>query len=179
MKILKLAVALLVTTWVSSANATLIFDFTVTDGSGNTLVTGEILGLKDNATGAATSVKLSPLYAQTGVLDDFKLWNEQEWNSFTVENGILVAGDYKAYDDVFIAYADVRFTFQPSQKVFVFDWQFQGGAFNEMFGYLQINQRVVSAPPSNPQISVPEPSTVILMSLGIVGLSFSRYRKQS
>jgi hypothetical protein len=49
MKIIKLAVALFVTAWVSSANATLIYDFSWSDGGVE--VSGQISGLMDGIVG--------------------------------------------------------------------------------------------------------------------------------
>jgi hypothetical protein len=96
LKILKLAAALLMTVWVSSAHATLIFDFNFTDVDGNTVISGEILGLVDDATSSATAINYfirpSEWRAEFEGVMETKAIAVVNRNLFIVEKGELIRG---------------------------------------------------------------------------------------
>jgi len=86
-----------------TANAgTLNFDFSVTNtiGTVSGTFTGEIFGLTDNATSAATSVLIESFPAGMNSLDsppiDATLWDQQYQDSFVVSNGQIVDGGFWA-----------------------------------------------------------------------------------
>jgi hypothetical protein len=156
---------MLLSAWVSSANATLIFDFTFTDKK--FVVIGEILGLSNDSKGAATTINIISNTAGFGV-------------------GL--------YTPIIISPAgDVNNLFTVNTLGQIVDANFSGSLGSNKFyigktnrlddgkrfalvitGNISISQRVTV-----PEVSVPEPGTVILLSLGLTGLSFARYRRQS
>src|SRR3974377_159666 len=86
-----------------AANAgTRNFDFSVTNtiGTVSGTFTGEIFGLTDNATSAATSVLIETFPAAMNSLNsppiDATLWDQQYQNSFVVSNGQIVDGGFWA-----------------------------------------------------------------------------------
>jgi hypothetical protein len=170
MKIIKLAVALLMTAWVSSANATLIFDFSWSTSSGVT--SGEIRGLDASQFGtqAATSIVLkvingSPvnvLLDNINGLDVFKIIADKLFvdSNFSAskDNGVL---EYALY---FYVYTQCQGICNPTEA-----FLYVNSGSPTSFGTIGFQKR---------EVLVPEPGTVILLSLGLAGLSFARYRKQ-
>ncbi len=79
------------------------FDFSITNTQGNVsgTVTGEIIGLADNATSAAAEVIILSFPSGRDSLYsppiDATTWTHQIDNSFTVENGQVVAADFYAF----------------------------------------------------------------------------------
>ena len=185
MKILKLAAALLMTVWVSSAHATLIFDFNFTDVDGNTVISGEILGLVDDATSSATAINYfirpSEWRAEFEGVMETNANIVVNRNRFIVEKGELISGG------ITLTQFQLRYQFLISrfilrvegdngvERVELVDrFRLNGGDVDvdiliEDYAAMSITRRVI----------VPEPTTFILMSLGIAGLSFSRYRRRS
>jgi hypothetical protein len=177
MKILKLAIVFFTTVWVSSANAALIFDFKFTDGNGVTILSGEILGLLDNANGSATDIVLhtTPDYwAAPLMLSEFyKLLK----NEFTVSDGVVIFVNYTAsherYDEMEDTIGGTDFELSCGDTVDCSASIIWNDMIEEIY---LVSSFELSITQRN---NVPEPSTIILMSLGIAGLSFSRYRRQS
>ncbi|MFT4939911.1 MAG: hypothetical protein ACI88A_002960 [Paraglaciecola sp.] len=162
MKIIKLAVALLMTACVSPANATLIFDFSITDsGNSNLVVTGEILGLDDNATSHATSVRVLTNSAGDGIGEYVGDYAHVFDNKFTVSGGSIVDTNFNSvnYARAIDYFLDLRIS------------------HNAIF-YRNSTEWVSGRLVTIKRVSVPEPGTVILLSLGIAGLSLSRYKKK-
>jgi hypothetical protein len=178
MKVIKLACTLLMTAWVSSANASLIFDFSFTDIlQNNAKVTGEILGLSNNNFGAASSVRVFSNSEGYGVGEYVGL---PDINTFEVLNGSIVFADFKSFG-VKNSTPDVT-----DSSLRLFD---SGpGGFVQFRAGLTHSPSSVSAASNNQftqlifvkrNVPVPAPSSLILLSLGLAGLSFARYRKQS
>jgi hypothetical protein len=177
MKVIKLACTLLMTAWVSSANASLIFDFSFTDvNQSNALVTGEILGLSNNGSGAASSVRVLSNTEGYGIGEYV---GSPEYNWFEVLNGSIVYANFFSLGLLNTA-PDVT----GSSLKFLF-----GGIGIVKYEVGLTNQSsAVGTIYNNPEtqlvfekrnVPVPAPSSLILLSLGLAGLSFARYRKQS
>jgi hypothetical protein len=177
MKVIRLACTLLMTAWVSSANASLIFDFSFTDiFNNNAKVTGEILGLSNNNFGAASSVR---------VLSNSQGYGVGEYvgmpvnNMFEVLNGSIVTANFKSLG---LLNSTPNVT-GSSLKLF-----YGGIGFVQYEVGISSNGASVGTTTNNPlsqlvfekrNVPVPAPSSLILLSLGLAGLSFARYRKQS
>jgi hypothetical protein len=160
---------------------TLNFDFSVTNTIGNVpgTFTGEIFGLTDNATSAASSVViLSIPSGMNNVVSppiDATLWNQQLENSFTVVNGEVVDGGFVA-----------------KQTINGFNSGYQlwingdnAGKFNENFlnldgtdkRYVWGNDGLAAANIVPAGSSVPEPAGYLLTIMGAVwaaGYAWSR-----
>ncbi|WP_088329931.1 PEP-CTERM sorting domain-containing protein [Lacimicrobium sp. SS2-24] len=170
MKIIKLTCALLLSAWVSSANATLIFDFSFTDIlNGGGVISGEILGLSDNATGAASSLRI---LANSGGFGVGEYVGNPSLNSFTVVNGVLTNVSFVSYGSNNAApdIVDSSFYWKTLEGIGLTNSDFFVSADPRSSASLAISLR---------KVNVPEPGTVILLSLGIAGLFASRYRKNS
>lgn len=169
MKILKLVSALLLLTWVSSANATLIFDFSFTDTTnGNNFVTGEILGLSDNATGAALNLRVLTNSSGFGIGEYIGNPNE---NVFTVANGVITFMDFLSFgidnDPPDVTDSSLRLS-----------TDFGAGLDHYGSGVTSNPLDVQRFEMSLRSVDVPEPRMAILLLLGLAGLSFARYRRQ-
>lgn len=174
MKIIKLTCALLMSAWVSSANATLIFDFSFTDraNGGNHYVTGEIIGLSDNATGAASSVRIITHEGGFGIGE----YVGAPWfNLFTVDNQNITFMNFVSFGvlNVSPVVTDSSFTLKYSLDSSSVGLSSYGSSISTGFFTFQDFQISLRS------VDVPEPGTVILLSLGLAGLSFARYRRQS
>jgi hypothetical protein len=176
MKVIRLACTLLMTAWVSSANASLIFDFSFTDIlRNNAKVTGEILGLSDNKLGAASSVRVFSNTEGYGVGEYVGLPDD---NIFIVSNGVIVSANFLSFGEKNSS-PDVTGS---SLNMFKLnggdDFSFAGLINNGIaFNGVSINTSQLVFVKRN--VPVPAPSSLILLSLGLAGLSFARYRKQS
>lgn len=85
MKIIKLVCALMISAWASSANATLIFDFSF--GAPGSEVTGEIIGLEDiPGIQAATQVNFT---SSVGSFPHINITSFPTANMFTVDAGSI------------------------------------------------------------------------------------------
>jgi hypothetical protein len=154
------------TGWMGAANATLIFDFSWDSDNGK--IIGSIYGLaEDGLNLSATGIVLSSV---GGMQVDIDVINDPSWtvyyNFFDVAAGEILAFDFYSADNI------------PGNigTYSVFD-------LYSYTGYVSYNDSLVeyfndSAFTFDNRVTVPEPSSVILMSLGLAGLSFARYRKQ-
>lgn len=167
MKIIKLTCALLLSAWVSSANASLIFDFSFTDiDNGGGVVSGEILGLSDNASGAASSLRI---LTNSGGFGVGEYVGNPIFNYFTVSNGVLTFIDFLSFGSTNNAPDVLDSTFRLSDtRVGMTNNPNQSSARLHAEQSFEISLR---------SVNVPEPGTVILFSLGIAGLFASRNRK--
>ena len=153
------------TGWMGAANATLIFDFSWDSDNGE--IIGEIYGLSDNGVHqAATGIVLTSIDAMQVNIDVFDdpFW-DVKFNVFDVASGKITYVDFfSQFDDVVI---DRRFS------------MFSRGPIPDGF-YIDgfVSYIVDGAVAFDNRVTVPEPSSVILMLLGLAGLSFARYRKQ-
>jgi hypothetical protein len=147
------------------ANATLIFDFSWDSSNGK--IIGEIYGLSDdgvnlNATGfVLTSVG--------GMQVDINVFEDDGWdvysNSFDVLGGEVI-GAYFYSESYFGGY----------------EYMFLGNAVGSGYSYTYFDGAISNVSVNGEfvkRVTVPEPSSVILVLLGLAGLSFARYRKQS
>jgi hypothetical protein len=155
---------IILTGWMGAANATLIFDFSWDSDNGK--VIGTIYGLADNGDNmSATGIVLSSVGS---VQVDIDVINDPSWtvaiNEFDVAAGELERFDFYAsayfggnYTNTLDLYSDDGYVLYRDDDVIYFnDVDFAFGN----------------------RATVPEPSSVILMLLGLAGLSFARYRKQ-
>jgi hypothetical protein len=161
------------TGWMGAANAALIFDFSWDTDEG--IVIGAIYGLTDNEENmSATGFVLSSIDGQPVNID---LVNDHGWfhhaNTFNVSDGDIVEINFFAFNIFSSQSLDVglHFSFYKHGDD-VLDVDFMADTYGSFVSRLTA--------PTSPLISVtvPEPSSVILMLLGLVGLSFARYRKQ-
>ena len=155
-KVTKLLGAIALTGWMGVANATLIFDFSWDSSEG--AVTGVIEGLIDSPIEQeALQVTITSL---NGIATDLDLIGGSQTvftNEFEVVNKKLAVA--------VLTSTGPQFYLQMSTNTANFE-------------YSGVQYQSFSAPILN-RVSVPEPSTVVLLSLGLAGLSFVRYRKQS
>ena len=174
-KVTKLLGAIALTGWMGVANATLIFDFSWDSADGQ--IIGVIEGLEDvPGTQSARSVTL---ISANNVALGIDYADRPYANAFSVINGEL------------------------SQVEFYGHWELSGGRLTELlmctgqctdgalwggYGpqaqfyddfYSQRHPFAITTPVYKNRATVPEPSTVILLSLGLAGLSLVRYRKLS
>jgi hypothetical protein len=167
-KVTKILGVIALTGWMGAANATLIFDFSWNSSNGT--VTGEVLGLADNATGQqASGVLITSLNGITSApsvdIFDSAIW-DIFFNTFDVSGGQVVAWDFEAY---VIGFGNGML------KLTDFDHL----AFQDRnTGVVYVDPSLTLVNPFVKRVTVPEPSSVILMLLGLAGLSFARYRKQ-
>jgi hypothetical protein len=154
------------TGWMGAANATLIFDFSWDSDNGE--IIGEIYGLSDNGESmAATGIVLTSIDGMQVNINvmDVPSWLV-EYNDFDVSDGLMEKYEFEAILDSG-AIEGRRFSLHSR----ITDWNFfYDGAIN-----YELRRGEVSF---NNRVTVPEPSSVILMLLGLAGLSFARYRKQ-
>jgi|UPI0005925372 hypothetical protein len=169
-KVTKLLGAIALTGWMGVANATLIFDFSWDSSNGK--IIGEIYGLSDDGVNMeATGLVLTSV---GGTQVDINVFEDIGWdvpvNYFDVLEGQIVGFDFSAsapraltsargallrfYDDRYNGTAELLYRTRP-----------------RIYAGYGIGTFVKRA-------TVPEPSSVILMLLGLAGLSFARYRKQ-
>ena len=153
------------TGWMGAANATLIFDFSWDSDNGK--IIGEIYGLSDNGDNlSATGVLLSSIAERIVRID---VINDPGWelhfNSFDVSEGFITNFDFLS-------------SYRPNgfgPDINRFD------IFSEL-GYVDYKEGDVNYYAEEfafvNRVTVPEPSSVILMLLGLAGLSFALYRKQ-
>ncbi|PKG97023.1 PEP-CTERM sorting domain-containing protein [Paraglaciecola sp. MB-3u-78] len=162
------------TGWMGVANATLIFDFSWDSSNGK--IIGEIYGLSDDGDNmGATGLVLTSV----GVMH--LNYNVFEDNGWTVHNNSFDVMDGEFKDINFYA----SYIFGGVERIiFIFDWgaTYRGTIHNiEVYLYNGGNKGFYDATGVGvfgKRVTVPEPSSVILMLLGLAGLSFARYRKQ-
>jgi hypothetical protein len=174
MKVIKLACTLLMTAWVSSANASLIFDFSFTDIlQNNAKVTGEILGLSNNDTGAASSVRVLSNSEGYGVGEYVGSPGE---NSFVVLNDSIIFVDFLAMGRLNISPSVLNSSLRMSMDT---NLRLAGLTPSADSVSAVVNSSLTQLVFVKRNVPVPAPSSLILLSLGLAGLSFARYRKQS
>jgi hypothetical protein len=167
-KVTKLLVTIALTGWMGVANATLIFDFSWDSSNGK--ISGEILGLMDNVGGQAASAVIVTEIAGTKVhldfLDDSSYY--EIFNNFDVSAGELSVVRFQSFS--YSAGGDnIRFsgTFSSSLNLYI-------SATDTNYGLSSSRTNTVF----KNRVTVPEPDSIILVLLGLAGLSFARYRKQ-
>jgi hypothetical protein len=151
------------TGWMGAANAALIFDFSWDSDNGK--IIGEIYGLSDNGDNLEASGLV--LTSVGGMQVSIDVFNDPFWavlfNEFSVVERKIVHADFYANRRMG---GDIvgRFSLSPESGAYYGDGpaEYYGG-----YEFLLVNR-----------VTVPEPSSVILMLLGLAGLSFARYRKQ-
>jgi len=163
-EVTKLLGAIALTGWMGVANATLIFDFSWDSDNGK--IIGEIVGLTNvGGTQSATGIVLSSI---GGVIADIDVVNDPGWavdfNSFQVVENVLSNWDFlsilKNNDGTELGFFNL----------YLEEDEIQLKKDNIIYSSSDI--AFVN------RVTVPEPSSVILLSLGFAGLSFARYRKQ-
>jgi hypothetical protein len=169
--ITKILATMLLTGWISFAHASLIFDFEFS-GGGHT-VSLEILGLLDDMNGqAATSVIITgntPSGLGLGV--DFADGSFYV-NSFDVSDGEIKA--FSLYADIIAN--NIAFEISMGTTFGRYSWNVYDNNINNSVAKFDIPSlpTFVLREPS----TVPEPHAAMLVILGLVGLGFSRYKKQ-
>ena len=152
------------TGWMGAANAALIFDFSWNSDNGK--INGEIYGLSDNGYNLeASGLVLTSVGGLQVSIDVFNgpLW-DVEFNSFDVFDGEVMRVEFVSavsFPDKYF-FIDCRFLDLDCYVNYIGPGIDYGGTG------ISVVKRV----------TVPEPSSVILMLLGLAGLSFARYRKQ-
>jgi hypothetical protein len=165
-KVTKLLGAIALTGWMGVANATLIFDFSFDSSNGK--IIGEIYGLSDDGVNMkATGLVLTSV---GGMQENINVFEDAGWrvfsNDFDVLEGKLV--DFNFYASAQEIDKRVRLLKKSSDPA-------QSG------NHYVANDVTYFAPGDGSflkRVTAPEPSSVILMLLGLAGLSFARYRKQ-
>jgi hypothetical protein len=177
-KVAKLIGAIALTGWMGVANATLIFDFSL-GGSGNETI-GEITGLVNDASDqSASSIRFTKLDGNIVDLEFISVNTVVNTHLFNVYNNMI---SYYALDMSFQNPHNILENYWLSSalctspvncsndgfEVQIYNW-YTGDISNIQNSYPIFLKR---------EVSVSEPGTVILLSLGLAGLSFARYRKQ-
>jgi hypothetical protein len=172
-KVTRILGVIVLTGWMGAANATLIFDFSWITPRGT--VTLEVLGLVDNTAGqAATGIQITSvdgISCQALYCDLFesRLWNAPVYNLINVVAGAVI--DFNVLGGMPTPWNARTFG---SLRVNVIGGS---GKADITLAGIQYAGGVATANFVN-RVTVPEPSSVILMLLGLAGLSFARYRKQ-
>jgi hypothetical protein len=154
------------TGWMGAANATLIFDFSWDSDNGE--IIGEIYGLSDNSEGmAATGIVLTSI---DGMQVNINVMDVPAWvvrfNDFDVSDGLLKR--YEFDSNFYNGGENIVGKLSLASRGRDYNYLFYEYTFYDLLGEVAFNNRV----------TVPEPSSVILMLLGLAGLSFARYRRQ-
>jgi hypothetical protein len=162
-KAAKLLGAIALTGWMGVANATLIFDFSWDSDNGE--IIGEITGMSpDGGIQFATGLVLTSV---DGVAVDIDVFNDPGWN--VSDNDLYVADNIITFFSFFSVRVDPLDSSWQYVEIYVGDSATYASEGRE---YAGTDIAFVN------RVAVPEPSTVILLSLGLAGLSFARYRKQ-
>jgi hypothetical protein len=177
----KLLGAIALTGWMGVANATLIFDFSFQFESG--LETrGEIrfLGNSDLLQ-SATSVTLTRAfgYDVAIIVHRYQIdyFGEHCVGVCTVFENEFIVKDDKVMSYAFSAKVVSRPPHNsPYATLFMQNNGYGGTIYYDWLGNPTGGSQVSF---SKREVTVPEPGTVILLSLGLAGLSFARYRRQS
>ena len=161
----------------SPANAT-ILDFNWTVSVNGVDVKGMVLGLEDNATSTAVDViitevpaplSFNPLpfsfFTGTGFAG-LPLVVDDVFNQWSVSNGVITSAFFISRDELF--FTTLQITFVPSQQIENFIIVDNSPAFNSIHG---TNFQFIGTVKS-----VPEPTTLLLLSLGLAGLGFAKRR---
>jgi hypothetical protein len=167
-KVTKLLVTIALTGWMGVANATLIFDFSWDSSNGK--IIGEIYGLSnDGVNMEATGLVLTSVGGMQVNVDVFEYGH---WfvinNLFDVLDGELIGFNFWA--DSFSGINGYRYLRIKKEANNVIS------QYNDGLSNYNVDSDGASFVK---RVTVPEPSSVILMLLGLAGLSFARYRKQS
>jgi hypothetical protein len=180
-KVTKLLGAIALTGWVGVANATLIFDFSwEQSGKENK---GEIRFIGNSLYAQpATNIILTKL-SDEDVYYDFVNMNSfnVSTNLFSVEDNMIVSGSFFADFTNPLAFVGPRVIFEG--YFYIFDISSPNSLRFDTYIFDMNNGFPIGADGSATvvfrEVTVPEPATVILLSLGLAGLSFARYRRQS
>jgi len=151
------------TGWMGVANATLIFDFSWDSSNGK--IIGEIYGLSnDGGNMGATGLVLTSV---GGMQVNINVFEDDDWhvntNLFEVKDGELIDASFRAW------------SFHKGYRKFGIDGtsSYRRLVYNDYNDSYRAGSGLFVK-----RVTVPEPSMVILMLLGLAGLSFARYRKQ-
>jgi hypothetical protein len=175
----------------ATAHAGLIYQFTFTHTSNGVQGTtsGKIYGLEDNTTGEATDIKLESVDSNwiLNSVTDLSLWNGFKLSEYTMLNGVLTrfgmtywndstidgfgGGIYQRYslimdynvEDSTNAYGSHQFRYVDSTTNF----QKATSGLLTLSAYAPL------------ETEVPEPSTLAIFALGMIGLASRRFKKQS
>lgn len=180
-KVTKLLGAIALTGWMGVANATLIFDFSWDSADGQ--IIGVIEGLEDNA-GRQQATSVTLISPNIGTMtndyaDQTSPHINVYFNRFAVVNGEISSVEFYGYlSDDNVNTELLMCSLPPCSFQGRGDEYWDYGEFYQHF-FSSRDPVARSVPQYQRRETVPEPSTVILLSLGLAGLSLVRYRKLS
>jgi hypothetical protein len=171
-KVTKLLGAIALTGWMGVANATLIFDFSWGGLGSETM--GEIRGLElVIGEQSATSIILTRISGKEENIEVIVGNSSVILNNFTVINMEINTAQFEA----FLAGIDTKDSIIQFGRLHLYSPGEISEASAQIANDFVVGIGAVSY--NKREVLVPEPGTVILLSLGLVGLSFARYRRQS